>query len=126
MRDGYVDVYVHDGARYDVEDVCELAAGLVTGQITQAELIDVLRALDRLCEALRAHGCSGHELPRAFAPSLPAPRIARGADGGSRCEATCELAKAREPQARSRLEARRRFAARRRPLTPSRRGTALR
>jgi predicted RNA-binding protein associated with RNAse of E/G family len=81
IRDGYLDVYVHDGDRYELEDAGELADGLAVKEITEGEVVDVLRALDRLCDALKANGCSGHALLETFAPTLPRSGIMRAADG---------------------------------------------
>jgi predicted RNA-binding protein associated with RNAse of E/G family len=81
IRDGYLDVYVHDGIGYELEDAGELAEGIVNNDLPLAEAIEALRSLDRVCVALRANGCSGHALQQAFAPTLPASMLVRDASG---------------------------------------------
>lgn len=83
VRDGYLDIYVHEGARYEVEDAGELADAIASGDIPLADAIDALHALDRLCEALRANTCSGHALLRSIAPSLPESMLVRAPEGGA-------------------------------------------
>ena len=73
IRDGYVDVYVWDGVRYEVEDVGELADGMTSGAITAHDAVRVLHSLDRLCQALLENGLSGRALLERFAPDLPLP-----------------------------------------------------
>jgi predicted RNA-binding protein associated with RNAse of E/G family len=81
IQDGYLDVDIHDGDCYRVEDAGEFASGIAGGHIPLDEAVSVLRAFDRLCEALRINGCSGFELLREYAPSLPGSRITRAPDG---------------------------------------------
>jgi predicted RNA-binding protein associated with RNAse of E/G family len=71
QKDGYLDVSVFEGVRYEIEDADELAEGLAAGDITLAEATAVLCALDRLCRALHRLGCSGVALLAEFAPELP-------------------------------------------------------
>ncbi len=75
VADGYLDVYVYEGEHYHLEDAGELADGLAAGEIAVADATSALRALDRLCEALRTNDCSGHALLATFAGSLPRSRI---------------------------------------------------
>lgn len=81
VRDGYLDVYVHEGLRYDLEDAGELADAIVHNELPLSDALEALRALDLLCNALRTNGCSGHALLTQLAPSLPASSIARSPDG---------------------------------------------
>jgi predicted RNA-binding protein associated with RNAse of E/G family len=81
LQDGYLDIVIHEGARYHVLDADELAHGLAGGHIPLDEAVSVMEAFNRLCEALRGHDCSGHALLREFAPSLPPSILARGEDG---------------------------------------------
>jgi predicted RNA-binding protein associated with RNAse of E/G family len=71
VHDGYVDLEVHDGQRYRLDDADELADGLAAGEISLPEACEVLRALDRVCDALRDHDCSGAEILARYAPGLP-------------------------------------------------------
>jgi predicted RNA-binding protein associated with RNAse of E/G family len=71
VRDGYLDLEVHEGQRYDLDDAEELGEGLASGDITPQEAATVLASLSRLSELLRRNGCSGSALLEAFAPGLP-------------------------------------------------------
>ena len=81
VRDGYLDVYVRDGVRYDLEDTRELADAIAAGDIPLSDALEALHALDLVCESLRANNYSGHALLRTLAPSLPAPTIIRDPSG---------------------------------------------
>ena len=81
VSDGYLDLLLQEGVRYDLDDAGELADGIECGEITAAEAITALRSLDRVCVALRANGHSGHALLRELAPTLPASILVRDADG---------------------------------------------
>jgi predicted RNA-binding protein associated with RNAse of E/G family len=81
VRDGYLDVCVVEGLRYDVEDAGELADAVRDGDIPLSDALEALRALDLLCQTLRTNGCSGHALLRQFAPSLPPSRLSRDPSG---------------------------------------------
>jgi len=81
VRDGYLDVYVHEGLRYELEDAGELAEAIVAGEIPLADAITALRSLDVLAESLRENGSSGHALLAKLAPSLPPSRLIRDAAG---------------------------------------------
>lgn len=81
VADGYLDVLVHEGLRYDVDDADELAEGMQAGEITVGEATAVLLSFGRLCRELMANGCSGVELLSRLAPTLPRSMIVRGEDG---------------------------------------------
>jgi predicted RNA-binding protein associated with RNAse of E/G family len=81
VRDGFLDLFVYEGARYHVDDADELAEAIERSEISMADATAALRALDRLCDELEANGCSGAALLRAHAPGLPAPRLERDAAG---------------------------------------------
>jgi predicted RNA-binding protein associated with RNAse of E/G family len=70
VRDGYLDIEVFEGVRYELRDADELAEGLATGDIPLAETIIALESLNRLCVALRRHRFSGWSLLEEFAPGL--------------------------------------------------------
>ena len=71
QRDGYLDLYVFEGSRYELLDADELAEGLAAGHITADEVVVTLSSLDRLCGALHRLGFSGRALLEEFAPDLP-------------------------------------------------------
>jgi len=73
IGDGYLDVEVHEGSRYHVDDAEELAEGLAAGEISVSDAVSALTSLGRLCEALRSNGCSGAALLAKFASQLPTP-----------------------------------------------------
>ncbi len=81
VRDGYLDVYVRDGVRYDLEDTRELAEAIAAGDIPLSDALEALHALDLVCESLRANNHSGHALLHTLAPSLPTPTIIRDPSG---------------------------------------------
>jgi predicted RNA-binding protein associated with RNAse of E/G family len=81
VRDGFLDVFVDEGRRYHVDDADELADAIERGELPLAEATAALRALDSLCDELRANGCSGAALLRDHAPGLPASRLVRDASG---------------------------------------------
>lgn len=71
VSDGYLDLDVYEGSRYDLDDADELADAIAAGAISLAEGLGTLHALNALCKALRRHGYSGHSLLREYAPGLP-------------------------------------------------------
>lgn len=71
QRDCLLDVSVHEGRFYVVEDADELADALEAGEISLQEANAALRALQQLCHALPLHGLSGAAVLSAFAPGLP-------------------------------------------------------
>ena len=71
IRDGYLDVNVHEGVRYELEDADELADAIAAGEIPLLEALTALRALQQLCAVLRLNGFSGRALLEEFAPDLP-------------------------------------------------------
>jgi predicted RNA-binding protein associated with RNAse of E/G family len=71
VRDGYLDLAVHEGLRYQLEDADELAEAIAAGEIPLTEALAALTSLQRLCTALRGNGCSGQALLAEFAPELP-------------------------------------------------------
>ena len=71
QRDGYLDVGVYEGVRYELEDADELAEAIAAGEIPLAEALAALHALDQLCVALQRNGFSGRALLAEFAPDLP-------------------------------------------------------
>jgi len=77
VHDGYLDVDVFDGIRYEVEDAGELADGLLEGAISAGDAASALASLDRLCLALGRLNFSGAALLAEYAPELPAPGPAR-------------------------------------------------
>ncbi len=81
VRDGYLDVRVHEGVRYELEDAGELADAIAQNDLPLSDALEALKALDLLTEALRRNGCSGHALLAELAPSLPPSSIVRNADG---------------------------------------------
>lgn len=70
VRDGYLDLCVWDGVRYELEDAGELGDGVAAGEIAIDHAVRALRALDGVCERLRANGCSGAVLLGGLAPGL--------------------------------------------------------
>ncbi len=73
-RDGFLDLEVYEGVRYEVEDLDEFAEALASGEITFDEGQMVMMAFHRLLTALRQNGMSGEALLRELAPDLPGPR----------------------------------------------------
>lgn len=71
VRDAFLDVLVHEGVRYEVEDAGELAEALRDGAIAVDDATRALMAFDALVEELRRNGCSGAKLLGDFAPALP-------------------------------------------------------
>lgn len=71
VRDGYLDLCVFEGVRYELEDADELADAIAADEIPLAEALMALRALQQLCAALRRNGFSGRALLEEFAPDLP-------------------------------------------------------
>jgi predicted RNA-binding protein associated with RNAse of E/G family len=71
VSDGYLDVAVWEGSRYEVWDADELADGLRDGEISPEEAIAALHALHRLATCLSKNGYSGAALLADFAPGLP-------------------------------------------------------
>jgi predicted RNA-binding protein associated with RNAse of E/G family len=71
QRDGYLDFFLFEGARYELQDADELAEGMAAEHITPAEVIATLAALDGLCRALHRLRFSGTALLAEFAPDLP-------------------------------------------------------
>jgi predicted RNA-binding protein associated with RNAse of E/G family len=71
VKDGYLDVAVFEGARYEVWDADELADGIRDGEISVDEAIGALHALHRLATCLAKNGHSGAALLAEFAPGLP-------------------------------------------------------
>lgn len=71
VGDGYLDLDVYEGSRYDLEDAGELADAISAGSISLADGLSAFRALDALCKALRHNGYSGQALLRAYVPGLP-------------------------------------------------------
>src|SRR5205823_972674 len=53
VRDAFLGLEVYEGIRYELRDADELADGLVAGEISRAEALTALHALNRLCHALR-------------------------------------------------------------------------
>lgn len=71
VSDGYLDLGVYDGSRYELDDADELADGIAAGEITVAEGLAALHALNTLCKALHRLHFSGESLLREYAPGLP-------------------------------------------------------
>jgi predicted RNA-binding protein associated with RNAse of E/G family len=71
VRDGYLDVAVWEGSRYEVWDADELAEGMLAGEISVEEAAVALDSLNRLGLALKRNGHSGAALLAEFAPGLP-------------------------------------------------------
>lgn len=71
VRDAFLDLEVHEGARYELLDADELADGLAAYEISLDEAMRALRAIDSLCKALRSNGFSGRALLEEYAPGLP-------------------------------------------------------
>lgn len=78
VRDGYLDVSVSEGVRYEVDDADELGQAILAGDIPLDEAAQALDALARLLRALERLEFSGRALLREFAPGLPGPE---GIDG---------------------------------------------
>ena len=81
IEDGFLDVLVHEGARYHLDDAGELADAIAAGAIPLGQALQALRSLDALLSCLRANGNSVATLLREHAPSLPSSRIVREEDG---------------------------------------------
>jgi predicted RNA-binding protein associated with RNAse of E/G family len=73
IEDAYLDVFVFEGVRYEVDDADEFGEALALGDITLSESVQALEALARLLRALERHGFSGASLLREYAPGLPGP-----------------------------------------------------
>jgi len=71
VEDGYLDLFVFDGSRYEVLDADELADGIEAAEIPLAEALGALRSLNALCGELRRLDFSGAALLREYAPDLP-------------------------------------------------------
>jgi predicted RNA-binding protein associated with RNAse of E/G family len=71
VSDGYLDVAVIEGVRYEVWDADELADGLRGGEITLEEGMLALESLNRLARYLARNKYSGAVLLEEFAPGLP-------------------------------------------------------
>ena len=71
VRDGYLDVAVWEGARYEVWDADELGEGMLAQEISVEEAAQALDSLDRLVRVLKGNGYSGAALLAEFAPGLP-------------------------------------------------------
>jgi predicted RNA-binding protein associated with RNAse of E/G family len=71
VHDGYLDLAVYEGARYELHDAHELADGIAAAEIPLDEALNALRSLNDLCLALRRHGFSGRSLLEEYAPGLP-------------------------------------------------------
>jgi len=71
VRDGYLDVAVWEGSRYEVWDADELAEGMLAGEISVEEVARALDSLKRLGLALKRNGYSGAALLAEYAPGLP-------------------------------------------------------
>ena len=70
VSDGFLDIEVYDGVRYEVEDAGELAEAITAREIPLDEAVRALTSLDRVCETLRRNGCSGRALLNELAPTL--------------------------------------------------------
>lgn len=70
VSDGYLDLNVYEGSRYELEDAGELADGIHAGEIPLRDGLATLHALDALCQALRRHHFSGVALLYEYAPGL--------------------------------------------------------
>jgi predicted RNA-binding protein associated with RNAse of E/G family len=73
IQDAYLDVFVLEGNRYEIDDADEFGEALAAGDITVAEAALALDAFSRLLRALERHGFSGRRLLAEYAPDLPAP-----------------------------------------------------
>jgi predicted RNA-binding protein associated with RNAse of E/G family len=71
MEDGYLDVIIYDGDRYELLDADELADALRGGDIPAEDAILALQSLDAICRDLRRLGFSGRALLDQYAPGLP-------------------------------------------------------
>jgi len=71
VRDGYLDVAVWEGSRYEVWDADELAEGMLAGEISVEEVARALDSLNRLSLALKRNGYSGAALLAEYAAGLP-------------------------------------------------------
>lgn len=70
LRDRYLDLLVHDGRGYDLDDAGEFADALAAGDINQTDALAALRDLDAACKALRRHRYSCAALLAEYAPGL--------------------------------------------------------
>ena len=73
IQDAYLDVFVFEGSRYELDDADEFGEALALGDITLDEGVQALEALARLLRALECHEFSGAALLREYAPGLPGP-----------------------------------------------------
>jgi len=71
IRDGFIDVELYEGLRYEIDDIDEFTEAMASGELTTGEALQVLRSLDIVSRALRENGFSGQALVRAWAPDLP-------------------------------------------------------
>ena len=72
IRDAFIDFYVFEGLRYELEDIDEFAQGIAEGELPPHEALAILHATNSLITSLRDNGFSGAALLRDFAPGLPA------------------------------------------------------
>ena len=73
IADGYLDVEVFEGVRYEVDDAHELAEGMLCGDISLDDAAAALTSLHELCQALERLDFSGAALLAKYAPGLPPP-----------------------------------------------------
>jgi len=69
--DGYIDLEVYEGVRYEVDDIDEFTHALASGELPMAEGLEVLASFHRISTELRQNGFLGAELLARWAPGLP-------------------------------------------------------
>ncbi len=71
VHDAYLDLSLYSGGRYELEDVDEFADAIASNRLSLDQSLNVLRAFNRLCDALRRLQNSGAALLHEYAPGLP-------------------------------------------------------
>jgi predicted RNA-binding protein associated with RNAse of E/G family len=71
VLDGFIDVEVYEGVRYEVDDIDEFTEALGSGELPLSEGLEVLTSFHRISKELRQNGFVGAELLSRLAPGLP-------------------------------------------------------
>ncbi len=71
VTDGFLDVHLFEGCRYDLLDADEFADALRTGDLSSDTAAEILYALEHLCRELETNGYSGQAILRKYAQGLP-------------------------------------------------------
>ena len=69
--DGFLDVEVYEGSRYEVDDIDEFAGAVADRTLSMEEGLAVLASFHRISTELRLNGFRGTALLAKWAPDLP-------------------------------------------------------